>query len=655
MQLRGKIKVGLVQISDKFGNQYYLPYSIGLLQAYAHKNLKTPEEFVFISPIYKRIKVDKAVDCLLGADVVFFSTYIWNYKLSLEIAKGVKQTNANCVIVFGGPQVPEARDGIKTFLRNYPFIDIACYGEGEVAFLKVLENVKEKSWGNVPSIAFISKDNYFTYNPISKKIQNLNEIPSPYLEGIFDSLIETNPQENWSALIETNRGCPYSCAFCYWGKETRAGIRQYDIERVSKEIDWISQQKIEFVFCCDANFGLLKRDVNIVTKVAENKKRYGYPDVFSVQNAKNSTKKIFVLQKILNDSGLQKGVNLAIQSLNKNTLKSIDRDNISNETYSDLQRMFAQERIPTFSDMIIGLPNESYDTFTKGVSRLIEGGQHNRIQFINLVSLENTKMSEPQYQKKHGLITKKTKNISHHTSLDNKPEVYETQELVVGTKTMPKEDWVKTRVFAWMISLLYFNKLLQIPFALINKIYAVNYRELTEVFMNDSVDYSEILNIRKFFSKKAEDIQNGDCEYLASKEWLNIWWPADELMLIKLCAENKLETFYEEAKQSIKHFLRKKGFDFTPCLLDESIYLNQSLMKLPFRYTDQRIQLSYNLVEVYQAALRGVSMPIENGIYNYHIDRKSKTWSSWEDWCRKVIWYESKKGAYLYNCKPLTK
>ncbi|MBU1682882.1 cobalamin-dependent protein, partial [Patescibacteria group bacterium] len=221
VQLNRQIKVGLVQIGDKFGNQYYLPYSIGLLQAYAQKKLKNPEEFIFLLPIYKKIKINEAIDNILEADIIFFSTYIWNYKMSLEIAKDIKQRKDSCIIVFGGPQVPESADDMKTFLRNYPFIDIGCYGEGEIPFLSILDNAKERSWENVPSIGFTAGTNNSMYNPISERIKNLNEIPSPYLEGIFDSLIEANPQEEWSALIETNRGCPHTCAFCYWGKKTR--------------------------------------------------------------------------------------------------------------------------------------------------------------------------------------------------------------------------------------------------------------------------------------------------------------------------------------------------------------------------------------------------------------------------------------------------
>ncbi len=645
-----KIIVGLVQIGDKFGDEYYLPYSIGLLQAYAQRNIKEPERYKFLLPIYRRVKVDDGVEYLLSADIVFFSVYIWNYQISLKIAMGIKQLRKDCIVVFGGPQVSESAIGMRMFLENNPFVDIGCYGQGEIAFLSILENFEEQLWGNVSSIGFLNKENSFVYNTASERISNLDEIPHVYSGGIFNSLINANPEQSWSALIETNRGCPFLCSYCYWGKKARNKLYQFGMERIFQEIDWFSQNKIQFVFCCDANFGIIDRDFEIVRKVSENKEKYGYPMAFSVQNTKNSTEKIFMLQKILNDNDLQKGVNIALQSLNKNTLKHVNRSNISMQTYKDLQSMFTQSRIPTFSDMIIALPEESYETFTKGVSTVIESGQHNKILFINLTVLRNTEMAEPEYQDKYGMKTVKSKMISHHTSLESTEEVFEEQDLVVETESMPKEDWVKTRVFCWMSSLLYFNKLLQIPFVIITKLSSLGYKELIEVFMETSGKYGKLSEILTFFIKKAEEIQKGGSEYVASEKWLNIWWPADEIMFIKVCREG-IDVFYEEAEMAIKDFLLVKAISFPDKLLHDAILLNKSLLKEPSAETVLRIDLNHNVFEIYQGILRKTKVELETGCFNYTIDKTSDRWSSWDEWLREVVWYGSKKGAYLYECK----
>ena len=118
------ITVGMVQISNSFSNQNYLPYSVGFLQAYAQKYLKDRSKYEFLLPVYSRIRVAEAVEKLWDAHIIFFSAYVWNIRLSLEIAKTIKLKKPETVIVFGGPQIPRHSEA---FLRKYSFIDFIVY------------------------------------------------------------------------------------------------------------------------------------------------------------------------------------------------------------------------------------------------------------------------------------------------------------------------------------------------------------------------------------------------------------------------------------------------------------------------------------------------------------------------------------------------
>ena len=99
---------------------------------------------------------------------------------------------------------------------------------------------------------------------------------------------------------------------------------------------------------------------------------------------KNARDRAYKVQKLLAETGLSKGVTLAMQSVDPHTLKSIKRDNISIEDYSELQKRFSIDNIPTYTEFILGLPGDTYDVFANGVSMVIEAGQHNRIQYNNL-------------------------------------------------------------------------------------------------------------------------------------------------------------------------------------------------------------------------------------------------------------------------------
>ncbi len=354
---------------------------------------------------------------------------------------------------------------------------------------------------------------------------------------------------------------------------------------------------------------------------------------------------------------------MALQSVDPDTLKSIKSDNISTASYQELQRRFTRDNVETYSDLILALPGETYDSFADGVSDVMANGQHNRIQFNNLSILPNAEMGDPAYQKKYGMVTMETKIINVHGSLyESKEEIYETQLLVVGTNAMPKEDWVKTRAFAWMTALLHFDKLLQIPLILIHEICPISYRELLELFSADlGPSFPVFSEIQSFFKDKARDIQNGGPEYCASEPWLNMWWPADEYIFIKLCTEDKLDAFYQEAEQLLDRFMKESFMDLrselqskaiqvnTRELLCEAIRLNRALLKQPFQKEDVVLDLSYNIWEFYQSILKGTEVHLAPKRVRYHIDCASKQWLSWDEWCQEVVWYGHRRGAYLYG------
>jgi len=640
-------KVQLVQINNSFSNQNYLPYSVGLLQAFVQKHSQSPDQYEFLLPIYKRISVDDAVQKVLGADIIGFSTYVWNIRVSLEIAKRVKEIKPETLIIFGGPQVP---DQAENFIRQNPFIDLCCHGEGEQVFLDILENSENKDWADISSVSYLDGEAFITH-PKKDRIKDLSIIPSPLIENTFEPLLQANPDEKWLVLWETNRGCPFSCTFCDWGSSTASKVYRFDIERLFKEIDWFADHEIEFVFCCDANFGILGRDLELAQYVANTKEKRGYPHALSVQNTKNATERAYQTQKTLNMAGLNKGVTIALQTIDEGTLKSIKRDNISTDTYQELQKRFTNENVETYTDIILGLPGETYQTYADGVARIIENGQHNRIQFNNLSILPNAEMGDPEYQKRYGMETVETKIVNIHGFLDDAiDDIYEVQDLVIATNTMPKEDWVKTRVFSWMTSLLHFNKVLQIPLVLLHENCSISYRELMEMFLErDLSEYPVLAGIQTFFVEKAKDIQMGGAEYCASKEWLNIWWPADEYALIKICREDTLEAFYQECEEILKVALKERFLDFPDDLLREAIDLNKSLLKLPFVDNDLTIDVSYNILEYYRCVVSGNPILLEAMGCRYIIDRKSVQWHSWDQWCQEVIWYGNKKGAYLYG------
>ena len=643
-----KTTVGLSQINNSFSGANYLPYAIGLLQAYVKKHLTGSKHFEFLQPVFKRIPVGEAVDRLEPAGIAGFSLYVWNEQISLEIIRRLKKRNSKIHIICGGPQVP---DQAELFLRQNPEIDIAVHGEGERTFLELLKNFPSKEINQIPGTSRIDDSGKFFNNPKADRIKDLSIIPSPYLSGEFDSLMQSMPNEEWLILWETNRGCPFPCTFCDWGSAVADRIFRFDMNRIYEELDWFSKNKIEFIFNCDANFGILPRDVEIAQRTANNKKQFGYPKVLSTQNTKNATERNYLTQKILADGGLNKGVTLSMQSLFEPALRNIKRQNISLKAYEELQRRFNLDNIATYSDFILGLPGETYESFVDGVASLIKNGQHNRIQFNNLSVLPNAEMGDPEYQKQYGMELVNSKILNIHGSREcPENDIEEIQKLVIATSSMPRDMWCKTRAFSWMTAFLHFDKLLQIPLITIEQSTGISYGKIIESFFEvDPSEFSLIAEIRDHFFNRAAEVQTGGPEYHYSKEWLGVWWPDDEYQLIRLSVEGKLDLFYEESERLLKALLNKAKKDHVIPLVTESIKINRALLKQPHLYDDLEIESEYNVLEVYTKVLTGQPIAFNRVKSAYRINRSIQTWGDWQTWCREVVWFGNKKGDYLYG------
>jgi radical SAM superfamily enzyme YgiQ (UPF0313 family) len=646
------VRVGLAQINNSFSGQNYLPYSIGLLQSYIEHYAAAPGRYRFLLPVYKRIPADDAVAALADADIVGFSAYVWNLRISLEIARRLKALRPEILVVFGGPQVP---DRCEDFLRQNPFIDVVVNGEGEQTFLNLLEAFPGREWAQIPGVSYLDPDGRFVCHPKAGRLREISTLPSPYLDGTFAPLMAAQPDETWIVLWETNRGCPFSCTFCDWGSATQSKVFAFDIERLKREIDWFADQRIEFVFCCDANFGILGRDVEIAKAVAGSKLETGYPKALSVQNTKNATERAYQTQKILADAGLNKGVVLSMQSVSDLTLEAIKRDNIALAGYEELQRRFTRDRIETYSDLILGLPGETFDSFADGVSRLIENGQHNRIQFNNLSILPNAEMGDPAYQAKYGMVTIETRVHNIHGTLQVEADgIYEVQDLVIATHAMPLADWRRARTFGWMSALLHFDKLLQIPLIVAHEICGASYRQMIEAFMSEAVDRFPLLaEIRDLMLAAAADIQAGGPEYLLSEDWLGIFWPVDEYVFIKLTAEQRLDQFFEEAGALLRELVAERSAALPTALIDQALKLNRALVKQPFHQSDATVELDYDIWQFYQDRLTGRDANLAAKRVAYRVDRTSERWAGFDAWCRDVVWYGNKKGAYLYGSRTV--
>ena len=415
------------------------------------------------------------------------------------------------------------------------------------------------------------------------------------------------------------------------------------LDRVFAELDWFSKHKVEFIFCCDANFGMLPRDYDIVMKAIENKKKWGYPHVLSVQNTKNARERAYKVQKLLADSGLSKGVTLAMQSVDPHTLKTIKRDNISTEDYQELQKRFTKDGIPTYTEFILGLPGDTYQSFASGVSDVIESGQHNRIQFNNLSILPNAEMADPKNIEKDKIETVETPIVNVHGSLDETPldGIHEKQKLVISTSSMNTDQWKLTRVYASTSEFLYFNKLLQIPFLFLNVEKKIKFKDLFEKFINKGKNFPCLNKIVNNFFKHSDNITKGGSELIFKEGFLDIYWPPGEFEYINLVISKTLDAFYKEAEKLYSEYLDNEEDKY---ILSECFKVNRSMLRVFGEKDDETIDLKYNILEYYKSIIQLEKSELKLSASKIIVIKSDNKYHDIQQWMKEVIWYGHRSG-----------
>lgn len=406
---------------------HWLPYAVARLWSYARTDVDVANSYAAKDFVFERLPVDEYVAQIEQIDIAAFSSYIWNENYNLRMARAIKTKFPNCKIVFGGPQVPDDADD---YLNKHDFIDHVFHSESEYTFREFLKgNITDKSIQGI-------------------RIDDLDTIVSPFLDGVLDSVVAKHQGKNFSVTLETNRGCPYACTFCDWGSLTYSKVKKFSADIVKSEIEWISRNGIKFVDVADANFGIFKeRDFDILRHMIEYKNKYSYPETYSFNWQKNSTEQTLEMVKYLTNNNSARGMTLSVQSMSNDVLENIKRKNMEVSNYEKILQECNVKNIQTYTELILGLPGETYDSWIQGVDKLLTTGQHNNIEVWLCQMLVNAELSNSESIKRHSI---EKANIKNYISGDTND--LEGIEVVKSTNTLSYEQLLDCYMYSWMIT-----------------------------------------------------------------------------------------------------------------------------------------------------------------------------------------------------------
>jgi hypothetical protein len=548
-----------------------LPLAVGMLIASAKMEPQLTEHFQFEISI-ERTRIPDLVESFGECAVLGFSLYPWNTAYSLAVIEQAKVRWPGTTIIVGGPSLPKRREQITPFLNAHPAIDVLMSGESEVAFRQYLLAVMHgKDPGGVDAIVYRA-DGELVFTSAASRVTDFSQTASPYLDGTFDALMERYPHRFTMGMLETNRGCPFSCTFCDWSLTKQ--VIELPLERVLAEVDWLTERGIGNLCIVDANFGIRRRDHTIARHIASKREVGTVPSFCYFYLTKNNYRKNLATIEIFRDAGVACSIGLAVQDFDETVLDAVKRDNIQTEETFTLRRICAERGIPSRNELIFGLPGQTYDSFANSIIRAMPPfPDHECVVFICRL-LDNTELGTPEQRALHAI---ETRNCAWRPRSGVAPDaINERQQLVVSTKTMPLEDWKRTVRFTYLASAGYNQYLMRVLMRGFPELFDVPVRTFLEHLLNGIAHApagSALADLRQVFDRYIDSILSEGPYMLQFDGTGATNWDIDEALT--LIAYRRIDEFLHEVQACCRALVETAEASF---LYEEMFRFQQSVL-----------------------------------------------------------------------------
>jgi len=485
-----------------------VPAAIGMIGEYLEKKIpQIPKTKLFKFPEDLSEELEKEQPDVLG-----FSSYMWSTTLSDVYMKRIKEVYPNIITVSGGPNFPTAENEQYEYLKKRPWLDYFIVKEGEHAFYRLISELMNKSnleiVSNLPNLVFIKDGKFYPHKKI-ERIMDLTEIPSPYLSGKLDSFLDGK----LLPIIQTNRGCPFSCTFCTEGQTYWSKVKTKTREVVEGEVTYISKkmnklksgEKRTDLYISDSNFGMYKEDLDTCKVIAQEQEKTGYPKYVSVSTGKNKQERILEAAKIINGAMKLCG---SVQSLDPDVQENIKRKNISSGQIVDLALKSAEIGTNSFSEVILALPGDTKEKHLSTLKTLVQSA-FNQIAMYQLMLLPGTELGQKETKEKYKMNTKfrvVPRCYGTYDILGKKVSVAEIDEIVISNSTLSFEDYLECRKMNLIVQIYYNDGLFEELFFLLRKLGISVWDWLNKIYLNSNK--AEFHEIKNFLNDFASDSEN---------------------------------------------------------------------------------------------------------------------------------------------------
>lgn len=292
-----------------------------------------------------------------------FSVYVWNAKFIQQLSKAIKDYYGDKVIVaWGGPQVSEKPEW---FAKTYKdCVDYVFGWYGELNFSNVVKQIKEGNLDSANIPAYTAE-----HVAVGAKAIDFDDMPLPYKKEWMPKTVTDHIGER-VALLETYRNCPFSCAYCLWGKAAnKIEGRPYDL--VMRDFNHLLDLGFKHFKFADAGLGLIRpRDKQLFRKMADmrlDKMGVHLRTYFFWMVIDEEWAEIF---KELIGQGVIGQLDVGMQTFNPKALVDMHRPT-DYKRFDRVMEILQRHKVPYSIDLIVGLPGDDLNGFKHSIRECI--------------------------------------------------------------------------------------------------------------------------------------------------------------------------------------------------------------------------------------------------------------------------------------------
>ena len=306
-------------------------------------------------------------------DFISFSVYCWNAEQVFALTRMLARLMPETKLIMGGPEVgPRALE----ILEAHPELHAVIEGEGEKSVPALLLSYARggEPFGISGVAAFTPQGPRIV---ASVPIEHLDTIAPPYTQA-------HGPALDGAAYLETFRGCPHKCAYCFEAKGSKR-IRALSWKRVEEDVARVaSTPGIKSFTFIDSVFNLTLSRLEKLTEIMEPWARKGIRlhtievDIEAVDEHQAA---------LLKRCGVV-SVETGPQTTNPRAL-AINERSLDKEKFKTGVACLEALGIRVESDLIIGLPGDGVDDVLASMCFACESGA-SKVQMSTLHVLPGT-------------------------------------------------------------------------------------------------------------------------------------------------------------------------------------------------------------------------------------------------------------------------